>query len=64
MRNRPLSRREGTRASEARSQGYAGGDAGADGLDRLIRFSMVKGEGEPGARDGTTHSLYKSPSSD
>ncbi len=29
---RPLSKRKGTRASEARSQGYAGVDAGPRGL--------------------------------
>ncbi len=36
--NRPLSRRKGTRASVARSQGHAGGDAGTGGRNRSIPF--------------------------
>ena len=36
--NRPLSRRKGTRASEASSQGHAHGDVGSDGLNLSLRF--------------------------
>ncbi len=52
--HRPLSERKGTRASEARSQGYAGGDEGTDGFTPLwsktyTPLSRSAGEG-PGVR--------------
>ncbi len=48
--HRPLSRRKGTRASEARSQGYAGGDEGPDGLSQSPRFPPLAGEMSEGQR--------------